>query len=465
MFGRHHHVRSLCLTASIIGGVCAALLGCTPFGSPTPDAFILRTTAPLPDPVAPTPDPLPSQIIRLDETWYQYINDRFGFLINFPQAAISPYGVCAWVEENGDHSYRPEPAHVALKVFEDGNTTYIAREYYQLLTGETKEPSGDGATRSFFSECRTIMNDLEALRNPDSSSQTAWRIVASDVHDDAELDAFLKSQYGSGCSLGEKVVSSQEGVYDIRIQGDGKDLGGTQCPLNRVIVVKYYPAGSRVVTWDRGQAPTFAADTAYSRLYDQEMVNSFQFLIEAPTAEQAVPESCQVWGHDTCTDRDNLISPEEAGPGRPMPPLSNELAYTRVEIAEAGLSVDVPAGWLRLEPAWAWTPSEGSALFVGIAWAELQPGQEAEAAMLPASAVVLHGEPLAVDWGNGQLFTVAVYGEQPALQAVEMHALIVVVEGPVRRAFDLYLVAPDAAQAVGQQVILQRLLETAVLSR
>jgi hypothetical protein len=98
-------------------------------------------------------------------------------------------------------------------------------------------------------------------------------------------------------------------------------------------------------------------------------------------------------------------------------------------------------------------------------WADLQPGQEAEAAMLPASGVVLRGEPLAVDWGNGQLFTVAVYGEQSALQSVQTHALIVVVEGTTRRAFDLYLVAPDKTQGVGPQVILKRMLDTAVLSR
>jgi hypothetical protein len=379
--------------------------------------------------------PLPSQIVRLDETWFQYINYQFGFSINFPRTAISPYGACNWTEENSDHSYRPEPSYVPLKVFEDGDTTYIAGEYYNELSGETKETSADGATRSFFSECQAVTNDLALLQNPDNFYQTAWKIVAGEVHDDAELEAFLKSQYGSGCSLGEKVASSQDGVYDIRIQGDGKDLGETQCPLNRVLVVKYYPAGNRVVTWDRGQAPEFAADANYSRIYDQEMVNSFQFL-----------------------------TPEVAGPGQPMPPISNALAYTCVEIAEAGLSVDVPAGWLRLEPAWTWTPNEDSAFRLGVAWADLQPGQEAEAAMLPASAVVLSAAPLAVDWGNGRLFTVAVYGAQAAIQSVEMHALVVVELDGLRRVYDLSLVAPDETQAMSEQVILQRMLDTAVLS-
>ena len=404
--------------------------------TPTPEVFIPRTVAVPQEPVAPTPTPLPSQIVRLDETWFQYTNYQLGFSIKFPGTTISPYGTCKWTEENGDHSYRPEPLYVPLKIFEDGDTTYIAGEYYHELIGETKETGADGTTRSFFAGCQAVMNNLELLRDPENYYQTAWKIVARAVRDDGELDAFIKSRYGSGCRLGEKVASSQDGVYDVRILGDGKDLPETQCPLNYATVVKYYPAGSKVIAWDLGQAPRFAADVAYSTIYDQEMVNSFEFL-----------------------------TPDAAGPGHSMPPLSNELAYTRVAIAEAGLSVDVPAGWLHLEPAWVWTPSEDSALRLGVAWADLQPGQEAEAAMLPASAVVLRSEPLTVGWGNGQLFTVAVYGEQATLQSVEMHALIVIAQDTTRRAFDLYLVAADEEQAGAQQAILQQMLDTAVLSR
>jgi hypothetical protein len=610
-----------CVVWFVVIGLCVVLSGCTFSATPTvvvqepptptPEVFIPRTATVPQDPVTPTSEPLPSQIVRLDETWYQYTNYQLGFSFKFPRTTVSQYGFCKWTEENGDHSYRPEPAFVPVKVFEDGNTTYIAGEFYYELTGETTETSAGGATRAFFSDCQAVTNNLELLGDPDNYYQTRWEIVTQEVHDDGELDAFLKSRYGSGCRLGEKIASSQDGVYDIRVQGDGKDLGETQCPLNYVTVVKYYPVGNKVVAWNLGQAPRFVADTAYPVVYDQEMVNSFRFLTGVPTeesasqpndgtVEQALPESCQVWGHDIYVDRANgfcfaypplfeaqvnemgnpavygpaldsnleplranllvevkvaiqdkmlaeivdayleqfagldvppitrtpfelggqpaemlevvpgregscdvfmlhqgmlfhlmfmpsvrdfpqakddvellfdtvvssfaLMSPGSTGPGQPVPPVSNELAYTRVEIAEAGLSFDVPAGWLRLEPAWVWTPSEDSALRLGVAWADLQPPQEAEAAMLPTSAVVLRSEPLTVDWGNGQLFTVAVYGEQATLQSVEMHALIVIVQDNVRRAFDLYLVAPDEAQVVEQQVVLQHMLDTAVVS-
>jgi hypothetical protein len=450
-------VRSICIIGFIVIGMCFTLTGCTSPGAPTvvaqepstptPEVFIPRTAAVPQDPVTPTAEPLPSQIISVDEAWYQYTNYQLGFSFRFPRTALSPYGSCKWTEANGDHSYRPEPLYVPVKVFEDGDTTYIAGEYYHELTGETKETSADGTTRTFFSECRAVTNNLELLRNPSNSYQTSWKIVASAVHSDDELDAFLKSQYGSGCRLGEKMASGQEGVYDVRIQGDGKDLGETQCLLNRVLVVKCYPAGNMVVTWDRGQAPKFVADAAYSTIYDQEMVDSFRFLTEMPIAEGT----------------------SATGPGQPVPPVSNELAYTRAEIAEAGLSVDVPAGWLRLEPEWVWTPSADSALRLGVAWADLQPAQEAEAVMLPTSAVVLRSQPFTVDWGNGQLFTVAVYAPasgngQATLQSVEMHALVVVELNSIRRVYDLYLVAPDEEQAVAQQAMVQWMLDTAMLS-
>jgi hypothetical protein len=255
----------------------------------------------------PTPEPTAAQIIPLDETWSQYTDHRLGFSIQVPHMMVSPYGSCKWVEENGSHSYQPEPSYVPVKVFEDGDTTYIAGEYYYELTGETKETSADGTTRTFFSECQVVTNSLELLRNPENHYQTKWEIVVREVRDDDELDAFIKSRYGSGCSLGERIVSGQDGVYDVRIQGDGKGLSETRCPLNYATVVKYYPAGDKVIAWNLGQGPTFVADVAYPVTYDREMVDSFRFLI-GPSGEasgQTLPERCDVWGHDTYIDRAN----------------------------------------------------------------------------------------------------------------------------------------------------------------
>jgi len=203
----------------------------------------------------------PSEMVSLDETWNQYVNYRLGFSIKFPKTMVTFYGSCRWNEENGDHSYRPDPAIVPVKVFEDVDTVYIAGEYYHELAGETTETTADGGMRYYYAECNKVNNSLALLQDPENHYQQMWKMVVKDIYNDDELDGFIKSRYGAGCSLGEKVASEQQdGVYDVRIQGDGKDLPETQCPLNYGTVLKYYPQANRVIAWDLGQAYTFAAD-------------------------------------------------------------------------------------------------------------------------------------------------------------------------------------------------------------
>jgi hypothetical protein len=220
----------------------------------------------------------PSEIRTIDETWSTYINYEHGFSINFPRTLVHFFGACTWNEEDGDHSYRPELAHVPVAIFEDEETVYISSEYYHELSGETKESDAGGGTRSFFSDCQAVDNSLELLRDPENDFQVKWAIVSAEVGDDAALDAFIKARYGPGCSLNDKTASAQEGVYDVSIAGDGLSLEDTLCPINYATVVKYYPAANKVIAWDTGQAYTFAADVDYTTAYDQEMVDSFRFL-------------------------------------------------------------------------------------------------------------------------------------------------------------------------------------------
>ncbi|MFN2230337.1 MAG: hypothetical protein ACK2VA_11255 [Anaerolineae bacterium] len=158
-----------------------------------------------------------------------------------------------------------------------------------------------------------------------------------------------------------------------------------------------------------------------------------------------------------------------AGPGgQPVPPVSDDLVYSRVSIAEAGLTAEIPAGWLRLEPQWTWTPAEDSDIQLGIRWATLQPPQEAEAALLPAPAQVLQSDPLALSWGSGRLVTLEVYATAPvdgkaAVQSVERHALVVIEQNGARRAFDLYAVAPTQEALEGLDPLLQHMLDTSKL--
>ena len=276
---RSHHKRAL--LALFAFGAMFTLVACgilsTPTIMPTPQPV---PTEPLPEPtsvptVVPTPSgPLPSEFLPLDDTWIQYTNYQLGFTIKVPKTMAHYYGSCKWSEEGGDHSYRPEPAIVPVKVFEDGNTVYIASEYYYELLEETTE---DGV--SYFAECQAVTNNLELLQAPENFYQAKWTIVMQEILDDAQLDAFIKSRYGAGCSLGEKTPwALQEGVFDVGILGDDKPMETTECLVNYATVLKYYPDGNRVISWHLGQAFTFPGDVEYNVIYDGEMVDSFRFL-------------------------------------------------------------------------------------------------------------------------------------------------------------------------------------------
>ncbi len=154
------------------------------------------------------------------------------------------------------------------------------------------------------------------------------------------------------------------------------------------------------------------------------------------------------------------LLPLEGGQGVQAPLLSGEPTYTPVTIDELMLSLEVPVGWLRPGLDWVWMPSEDSETRLGARWLDLAPPQEIEAAMLPGSSVVLSSQPFDVEWGSGNMVTVAVYGPNAEITAVETHALFTVQQDGKRWALDVFTVSPDEAQQIALQPILQHAVET-----
>jgi hypothetical protein len=239
-------------------------------------------------------DTRPSETVSLDETWNRYTNYDLGFSLKVPKTMVSYSGSCAWNEENGDRSFRPKPASVPVKIFEDADSVTIAPEYLYELSGATTETNDQGGSRTLFTECNQVPNSPALIQDPERPwfGAQMWKIVAAEVHSDDELDTFIKSRYGSGCSVGELEALGEDGVYRVRIQGDGKDLSETQCLLNGATMVKYAPEANKVIAWDLGQAYTFWADESFMTAHDQEMVESFRLLTRAsaePSADTADP--------------------------------------------------------------------------------------------------------------------------------------------------------------------------------
>jgi hypothetical protein len=140
---------------------------------------------------------------------------------------------------------------------------------------------------------------------------------------------------------------------------------------------------------------------------------------------------------------------------------SASVGYVRETVAEAGLSLEVPAAWTQIEPG-TWAALENGDLRVGVRWADLEPLQEPEAVLLPRPSQVLSSEPAAMPWGSGRRVTVEVYGEAAAgeaqvpVEAVESHVLVVVEQNGARRAIDVYIGAPSAERLANLEDVLQR---------
>jgi hypothetical protein len=259
-----------------------------------------------------------SEIIELDDTWNQFISHELGFSIKFPKEMAAMVGSCYWNEEQ--ESYRLEMAFLPVGIFEDADVVYIAPQHYFELAGERV----DGG-KHYYDECNQITNSLELLREEREMSMVQfWKLVVEKIHDEDELDSFIKARYFSGCSLGEQSASNQDGVYDVQIQGDGLGLDGT-CPMNYGYKLKYFPSGGRVIAWNTGQAPTFLSAVDWSACYDSEMIESFQFLTGTYVETAEVP-----------------------------------LATVGYSNSETGISFNYPTGWAMEEEAQAFIFRKGT---------------------------------------------------------------------------------------------------------
>jgi len=232
----------------------------TPATSPAPSHSLSPTTAPEKQ----------SELTSLDNTWSLYTNYQLGFSLKIPKISTGD-APCVWKgEDEDDHSYRPVYGPVPVKIFEDEKGIYIDHEYRYKLTGETRDENG----RSFFSGCEKEMITLDILQN--EKPQT-WNIISEKVTNDQELDTFIKRHFNPACRLGEKTPSQQTGVFDVVVEGDGKQPPETKCWLNYAYVVKYSPEKQRTFTWDLGQACSFYYNE-HNDCYSMEMQDSFKVL-------------------------------------------------------------------------------------------------------------------------------------------------------------------------------------------
>ncbi|GIW69884.1 MAG: hypothetical protein KatS3mg101_0631 [Patescibacteria group bacterium] len=208
-----------------------------------------------------------TESVLLPKGWKSYSNTDLRFTINYPEKAFSFNGSCEQKVEGSKASYRPKTTEVPVGVYEDTDGIHIYFDYlYELGDPETL----NGIT--YFGSCTKKTVNLAYLKENVSS----WHIIAKPVTSKTALESFIKDKFGSGCSIDTMTASATNNkVYDVKIKGDGLDLGQTKCPINYIYVLKYVPDIGMAYTYNLGQAYTFAKTADGSQSYDQEMAESF----------------------------------------------------------------------------------------------------------------------------------------------------------------------------------------------
>lgn len=195
---------------------------------------------------------------------------------------------------------------------------------------------------------------------------------------------------------------------------------------------------------------------------------------------QAVPDAGEEAGETPTLSATAVIEPTDEATDTPEPTVTPEPSptpedvaspdedsptYSSVEVPEAGLSFELPEGWVRQEPEWAWSPEVGSDLLVGLKWVVLEPLQEVETALLPGLSEIVSVEDVDLSLGSGQQFLVNVRdaategsGAQALIESVQSHILVVVKQGESRLAYDFYAAGADADRLAQAEAALEHLI-------
>lgn len=150
--------------------------------------------------------------------------------------------------------------------------------------------------------------------------------------------------------------------------------------------------------------------------------------------------------HDIPASRSALAEPA------PVSITPTPRAYRRIDLADAGLSVMVPAGWQQDAGATVWHPAPGDARALGIR--VVTPDDPAHLPGLLPQGTVTAETPVALGWGSGTRYALR------SARGAEAHVLIPLGTNQVVQAF---ITAPGVVELSFLQADLDRMLGSVVL--
>jgi hypothetical protein len=192
--------------------------------------------------------------------WTEYKNEEYGFSFNYPVVSVNN----KWW---GNLSEEKPLLNLLLpnQVLSKNNNFYLTQKYdseVNLQTGEL---------------IKTENTFIPEYKENNYSYPLPWHIVILNVEDETNLDLVIKQKLGSGCSYKTKIATKFEDNYRIEINGDGKDLGETLCPVNYANYIIYSPAVKKAAFWSVGQECNIGLGFTSDNCFDGEIADSFHF--------------------------------------------------------------------------------------------------------------------------------------------------------------------------------------------
>jgi len=200
----------------------------------------------------------------ITKDWELYQNDNLGIAFKHPK-----------IIEDGEMVFF-QVGNVVF-VTTASSTLYIHRNEFQ----QTPQMSED----VILQNARKITE-----KYPMDSYHGSWQIQVHEASSDDDLNRIIQNNvaadFSGGCKLGEKVRTSQYGVFDIgivpvKLAPDPGDISASSCYINWRGAFKYSPYYHRAATWKIGQEEQFqltGCNTIYDCDADTLMAESFRFI-------------------------------------------------------------------------------------------------------------------------------------------------------------------------------------------
>lgn len=190
--------------------------------------------------------------------WLDYENKEYGFAMQYPAKSINGrFWTGLPAELTAEDVLMPD------RILVKNNNFYLNQQYSLEL---------DSQSGKFIEKENSFIPEYDGQ----PGYGYPWHIVILDIKDEVELGEFIKQKYGSGCNYESKKKTDFADNYEIKIIGDGKDLGSTACPVNYEYYIRYSPTRQKVAFWHTGQECIIGL--SFDNCFDQKISDSFHFI-------------------------------------------------------------------------------------------------------------------------------------------------------------------------------------------